>query len=48
MDVVNHRIVLNARARREKVTKEQILSEILKTVPKPMKRDSGAYRKSLL
>ncbi len=48
LDVVNHRIVLNARARREKVTKEQILSEILKTVPKPMKRDSGAYRKSLL
>lgn len=46
-DVVNHRIVLNARARREKVSKKQILGEILKTVPKPMKRDSGSYRKNL-
>lgn len=38
-DVVNHRILLNARARREKVSKEQIIAEILKSTPKPMKRD---------
>lgn len=46
-DVLNHRIVLNARARREKVSKEQILSEIIKATPKPMKRDGANYRKSL-
>lgn len=46
-DVVNHRIVPNARARREKVSKEQILSEIMKDTPKPMKRDGAGYRKSL-
>lgn len=40
-DVVNHRISLNTRARREKVLGEQILAEILKTTPKPMKRESG-------
>lgn len=46
-DVVNHRIVPNARARREKVSKEQILSEIMNDTPKPMKRDGAGYRKSL-
>lgn len=40
-DVVNHRISLNTRARREKVSGEQILAEILKVTPKPMKRDNG-------
>lgn len=40
LDVVNHRISLNTRARREKVSGKQVLMEILKTVPKPMKRDA--------
>ena len=44
LDVVNHRISLNTRARREKVSGKQVLMEILKTVPKPMKRDAGGKK----
>lgn len=38
-DVLNHRILPNARARREKVSKKDIIQEILDTVPKPKKRE---------
>lgn len=38
-DVLNHRILLNGRARREKISRETIIEEIVERIPKPVMRN---------